>query len=510
MTPNEKLATALEALHAMQAAGRVAVRSRDLTRPVRELLIKHGFLQGVLKGWYIQANPGTSVGETTAWYTSFWRFCRDYLNERFGNDWALTPAQSLILHAGNTSVPSQLLVRARTGTNKATRFLHGTSLFETNHTLPAPEDVTHWNGMNLFGPEAALVAAEASFFEHHPTEARTILSTQRDASALSARLLKGGHTAIAGRLAGAFRNLGRDREADDILKAMHAAGYRTRETDPFKDQAPRLPYRRDASPYVQRIRLLWHKMRPDIAAHFPVLAAPIRDIEAYMAEIDAIYVTDAYHSLSIEGYQVSTDLIEKVRSGRWNPKDDKADRDLENALAARGYWQAFQRVKNSVRRVLDGINPGEVVDQDLGDWYRELFTPRVTAGILKPENIAGYRTGQVYLRGSRHVPLNSDAVRDTMPAFLDLLTEETDPAARIVLGHFIYVYIHPYMDGNGRTARFMMNVMMAAAGLPWTVIPVQSRTAYMAALEAASVDGNIVPFARFLASHVGRPVPDAQ
>ena len=44
-----------------------------------------------------------------------------------------------------------------------------------------------------------------------------------------------------------------------------------------------------------------------------------------------------------------------------------------------------------------------------------------------------------------------------------------------------------------------MNVMMAAAGLPWTVIKVDDRADYMAALEAASVRDDIVPFAQFLA-----------
>jgi len=42
-----------------------------------------------------------------------------------------------------------------------------------------------------------------------------------------------------------------------------------------------------------------------------------------------------------------------------------------------------------------------------------------------------------------HVPLNRDAVRDAMPAFFDLLCEEPHPAVRVVLGHFIFVYIHP-------------------------------------------------------------------
>ncbi len=86
-----------------------------------------------------------------------------------------------------------------------------------------------------------------------------------------------------------------------------------------------------------------------------------------------------------------------------------------------------------------------------------------------------------------------------MPALFDLLREETEPAVRVVLGHFIFVYIHPYVDGNGRMGRFLMNTMLASGGYPWTVISVDERNAYMAALEDASVNQNIVPFANFLA-----------
>ena len=100
-----------------------------------------------------------------------------------------------------------------------------------------------------------------------------------------------------------------------------------------------------------------------------------------------------------------------------------------------------------------------------------------------------------------------------MPAFFDHLHEETDPAVRVVLGHFVFVYIHPYMDGNGRLGRFLMNAMMASGGYPWTVIPVGERTAYMNALEKASIGEDIAPFAHFLAGLVkkglaGEPLPE--
>ncbi|MGC1180910.1 MAG: Fic family protein, partial [Methyloceanibacter sp.] len=63
-------------------------------------------------------------------------------------------------------------------------------------------------------------------------------------------------------------------------------------------------------------------------------------------------------------------------------------------------------------------------------------------------------------------------------------------------------YIHPYPDGNGRMARFLMNAMLASGGYPWTVIRVENRRKYLAALDSASIDLDIRPFARFIAERV--------
>jgi len=255
---------------------------------------------------------------------------------------------------------------------------------------------------------------------------------------------------------------------------------------------------REASPYVTRMRLDWQAMRSDIIDAFPKAPPAAVDIDAYMKHVEDVYVTDAYHSLSIEGYQVSEELIRRVRDRTWNP-DDEEDREHRNALAARGYHDAFQVVKDSVRKVLIGAGAGDTAEADHGKWYRELFSPGVTAGILQPGDLAGYRNGPVYIRQSMHTPPAREAVRDLMPAFFNLLRVEENAAVRVVLGHFMFVFIHPYIDGNGRVGRFLMNVMMASGGYPWTVITVDSRDAYMAALEQASVQKDIKPFAEFLA-----------
>ncbi len=512
-SPSEKLAQSLEVLHRLQdASGAGAIRAKDMTRTHRERLLANGFLQEVIKGWYIPSRPDEVKGESTAWYASFWRFCAVYLEARFRKNWCLSPEQSLSLHGGNWTVPRQLVVRSPRARNKVTKLPHGTSLLDLRAALPAAPDKEEKEGLRIFSIESALIECSPQYFSSHSTDVRAVLAMIRDASGLLAKLLEGGHSTIAGRLAGAFRNTGRDRVADEITKTMSAAGYDVRETDPFADRPSLVLPARETSPYVNRIRLLWQKMREPVTERFPKAPGLPRDVGAYMKGVDEAYVTDAYHSLSIEGYRVTPELIERVRSGAWNPEAHEQDREQRNAMAARGYWQAYQAVQKSIGRVLKGENPGLVADEDHATWYREMFAPSVTAGLLRPADLAGYRNSQVYIRQSMHVPLNREAVRDAMPAFFDLLREEMDPAVRVVLGHFVFVYIHPYLDGNGRMGRFLMNLMMASGGYPWTVIPISERKTYMETLEKASVKEDIGPFADFLSGltkkrMAGEPLP---
>src|SRR5271155_1385128 len=126
--PHEKLAQSLENLRKLQTAeGAGAIRARDLSRTHRERLIANGFLQEVMKGWFIPSRPDEVRGESTAWYASFWRFCAVYLEARFRKQWCLSPEQSLSLYAGNWTVPRQLAVRSPRAGNKVTQFRHGTS-----------------------------------------------------------------------------------------------------------------------------------------------------------------------------------------------------------------------------------------------------------------------------------------------------------------------------------------------------------------------------------------------
>ncbi len=372
-------------------------------------------------------------------------------------------------------------------------------MFTMQSPLPLNAEVISVDGLRMLTLPSALVNVTATFFQKNAIDARTGLSIIRDASEILPFLLETGRSTIAGRLAGAFRNNGQSKIADEILKTMRAADYDVRESDPFEAGSVVELSQRESSPHANRMRLLWHSLREEVLRHFPEAPGLSKKKKRYLKQIKDLFLTDAYHSLSIEKYKVTPALIEKVRTGAWDLKKNKEDRKQRDAMAARGYYKASELVYRDVARVLQGDNPGTVADEAHGEWFRELFSPSVAAGFLKPADLAGYRREQVFIAQSKHLPIDAAGVRDAMPELFNLLSTEPEAAVRAVLGHFLFVYIHPYSDGNGRVGRFLMNLMLASGGYPWTVIPVEQRDAYMAALEEAGVKQDIAVFAKFVA-----------
>ncbi len=501
-TPAQRrLVTALQALKALQERDRSVFRAAELSRPHREALERAGFLRRIVKGWYMSTGPGEDAGQSTQWYAAMTEFIRLYCDQRFGSEWHVSADYSLLLHAGRTVLPKQIIVHAPKAKNGKLALPEGCSLFDykAKDYATARSAIEEIRGLRALNIAAALVRVSEAFFRTYAQDAQVVLLQLADVSDLNRALLAGSHSVVGGRLAGALRAVGRIQLAADVLATLRAAGYAVQETNPFTSPVAQLSLLRVRSPYVLRLRLMWSTMRDAVASAFPPVPGPTPDADAYLANVENIYRTDAYHSLSIEGYRVTAELIERVARGDWNPEAHKADRDAKDAMAAHGYWLAHNAVKDSIRDILRGEPPGNVYRRDNGAWYRALFQPSVDAGILAGADLAGYRAHPVYIRNARHVPPPREAVREMMPVLMDLLENEESAAVRAVLGHFIFVYIHPYMDGNGRLGRFLMNAMLASGGYPWTIIRVEERSGYLAALDAASAGGDIAPFARFVA-----------
>ena len=155
--PHQKLAASLAMLKNVQADGRRVFQSAEFSRNDRERLTKQGFLREVIKGWLISSAPGTTKGDSTPWYASFWQFWALYCDNRFEKSWHVSPEQSLLLHAEDTVVPSQVVIYSPKGANNTIQLLFGMSLYDLKQPqMPLPEELMVKEGLRLFTPAAAL------------------------------------------------------------------------------------------------------------------------------------------------------------------------------------------------------------------------------------------------------------------------------------------------------------------------------------------------------------------
>ena len=496
MTHHQLLASYLDAAH--KIARESVVRGKDLTQRQRTFLAEEGCLIEIMKGWYLLAPPGVDAGDTTLWHGNYWPFLAFYLEERFGDDYCVTAETSLDLWAGQTKTPTQAIVMTRSGGNNQLKLNFGCSLLAYRDEARMPPRVTKLRGLNVMSAGTALARVSPTYFEKDRASAEIVLRLT-DFQEIGRALLEFGKSAPANRVLGALESIGQTEKAQKLAEVLSLGRLNVKPENPFQSTGaligPQIIIR---SPYAGRIHTLWNEMRDVVIELFPTPPPAPLSREEYVKQASEIYTHDAYHSLSIEGYVVTEDLINRIRDGAFVEGSPEAAQQ-KDAMAAKGYSLAHSGVLRSIDRIFQGENPGRVIDRDLQSWYAQLHQPYVDAGILPPYALAGYRERSVFIRNSMHVPPPKDAVPDAMEAFFEVLIKEQHPAVRAILGHFIFVFIHPYPDGNGRIGRFLMNAMLASGGYPWTILQVGRRTEYMTALEEASTRGNIAQFTQFVA-----------
>ena len=498
-TMTQILAGALQRVEAAAKYG--IVKSAKISRRDRELLVKAGYLKEILMGWYLLAMPTVKKGESTLWFGAYWDFIGLYLEDRFANDYCLSAESSIEIHLGTTVIPSQIVINTAKPIRAIVKFPFATSAVIYPKNLPASQELVR--GVRVMSLVDALCQIAPAFFANRPRDAEIALRSVKTVSDISRALIEGRYLSAAGRIAGAYEFLNDSAKARQILEETRAAGLKVTPVNPFQIAKPFLAAQRQPiSPQVGRIKFLWASLRADVIAILPPASGIPPDSALYLEQVDEVYKTDAYNSLSIEGYKVTPELIARIRDGQWQPAGNPSDQQQVDTMAAKGYLAAFKTVQSSIRSIFEGEQPAVVVRRDLQKWYRALFSPSVAAGLLQSYHLAGYRNAPVYITGSRHVPPSAAAVVDTMEALFDLCQQEANATVRAVLGHFIFVYIHPYRDGNGRIGRFLMNTMLAAGGYPWTVIRVSRKDEYLQALETASVGGDIRRFAQFIADEM--------
>lgn len=505
--PNQQLADTFRHLKQVTKTP-AAIMAQHLYAIDNAILLDAGFLQPAIKGWYVCSNPADNQGDSTPSYANFWGFVQGYLKQRFGDRYCLSPEASLLLHTGSTVIPRQLLVATQTHGTDIVKLPFNTSLMIYPDPKRLPQETADsasvLNGLRVWSVAAALCRCGPQLFKAQRREAEIALAMVRDVSLLILALTTLGNQTAAARLAGALQFVGRGAEAQILINALSTPGQKLYPQNPFEASSSTLVASRDQSPYVLRLRAMWRDWREVVIEHFP--PAPglptdttnTTDATDFLKNVDDRYASDAYNSLSIEGYDVTDELIDRVARGNWNPDNDEQHKKDRDTLAARGYYQAFGTVKQTIARIFKDARLSDAVRFDHQLWYAALFGSAVSAGILSPHQIAGYRSGPIFIRHSSHTPLPRDAILDSLDELWQLIDQEPEASVRAVLGHHLFVFIHPYFDGNGRIGRFLMNTLLASGGYPWTVVRVSRRATYMEVLESASVRGDIKPLTLFL------------
>jgi len=201
--------------------------------------------------------------------------------------------------------------------------------------------------------------------------------------------------------------------------------------------------------------------------------------------MEAIRVELTYHPNAIEGSTLSLRDTQLVIEGR-EPNTGKLLREIyearnhDRALRKIEAWAAEQPPRHSL------------IENELLDIHGE-----VMAGI-DTTNAGVFRSDRVLIRGTRFVPPGSHRFKELIPKLISFANEpHIQPVIQAAELHYNIVAVHPFADGNGRTARLMMNYYFLTKGYPLVILPVEKRPEYLAALDAAN-SGSTEAFCAFL------------
>ncbi|MDR3599874.1 MAG: Fic family protein [Desulfosporosinus sp.] len=150
--------------------------------------------------------------------------------------------------------------------------------------------------------------------------------------------------------------------------------------------------------------------------------------------------------------------------------------------------KAFQYVKSC-------IYDGESLDEKrVKDMHAILMENIMIGGI--------YRNVDVYISGARHTPPSpNEAYKQVKNFYADLSYKtEMNGIELAAWTHAEFVKIHPFVDGNGRTSRLIMNYQLMLKGFLPISIAKESRLNYFDALESYAVDSDLKPFIDFIAA----------
>ena len=228
---------------------------------------------------------------------------------------------------------------------------------------------------------------------------------------------------------------------------------------------------------VDKLKLELDELRPIEQKHMP-------DIKAFWS-IDLAYSSNALEGNTLTQSETRVLILDGITIG------GKKVSEVQEAI---GHGHAFDFMMEVFKSGYDL--------ETIKELHRLFFTG------IDPNNAGQYRRENVMITGSDFVPVDHGQVGEAMSNIISSIKEKCrHPIEEAARAHLELVHIHPFIDGNGRTARLLMNLILVKSGFPIAIIPPIYRGEYITCCQSFH-EGNIQPFNAFLAKVVEQSLVD--
>jgi len=210
-------------------------------------------------------------------------------------------------------------------------------------------------------------------------------------------------------------------------------------------------------------------------------------------------VNDSYHSLTIENYKVTKKDIDILK----DEIPEEKNKDIQNKLIIKWYLSAYKEIVEQIK--IDYWYGMKINKSFIKNINWKLFFEISKAKWFDFNN--DYRTHNVEITWSKHLPPDHRLIDEYMDIFIEYINklDNSDKAwiiKKAIMTHFLFVYIHPFWDGNWRTARFLMNYTLGSEKLNWITILSHKKDEYIKTLKKASENEDITSFTSLIINYL--------
>ncbi|XP_049618921.1 protein adenylyltransferase FICD [Syngnathus scovelli] len=226
--------------------------------------------------------------------------------------------------------------------------------------------------------------------------------------------------------------------------------------------------------------------------HFGIIDSKVRRLmsipksnSALRRVMEETYYHHIYHTVAIEGSTLTLSEIRHIIETRYAVPG----KSLQEQNEAIGVDAAMKYINTTLLSRMGTIRVSDILE----------IHKRVL-GYVDPVEGGRLRTNQVFV--GHHIPPHPQDLQRHMQELVQWLNSDEalqlHPVEYAALAHYKLVYVHPFVDGNGRTSRLLMNLVLMQARYPPITIRKEQRAEYYTALDTAN-EGDVRPFIRFIA-----------